>query len=143
MSVKLEEQLCFEVYKAASHFNKLYTRALAPFDLTYSQYLVLMTLWDEEALMTKAVGEKLGLGIGTLNPIVSKLEKRGWVIKEASPVDKRVTLIALSVYGKAQKQKIEEAILQQLQSCTDLLALEPNIRHHLRAMNDFFEKYYK
>ncbi|EIM08247.1 transcriptional regulatory protein [Planococcus antarcticus DSM 14505] len=66
---KLEQQLCFEVYKASSNFSKMYVKALESFNLTFSQYLVLLVLWEEDKLLTKKIGVRLGLGTGTLTPL--------------------------------------------------------------------------
>ncbi|MEE1131213.1 MAG: MarR family transcriptional regulator [Caryophanon sp.] len=141
ISAKLDEQLCFEVYRAASHFNKLYTHVLAPFQLTYSQYLVLLALWEQDDVMTKDIGERLNLGIGTLNPILSKLLKRGWIEKTVSPVDKRATIISLTDYAKDQQPNIEKAILAQLEECGYLMEEGRALRQQLHELNEFFEHF--
>ena len=78
---KLDSQLCFEVYRAANQFTKLYAKALQPFQLTYPQYLVLLILWDQDEQTSSTIGQRLGLGIGTLNPVLKKLIEKGWLTK--------------------------------------------------------------
>ena len=91
----LEDQLCFEVYRAANDFSRMYNRALKEFRLTFPQYLVLLVLWDDNRILIKHIGERLGMGIGTLNPILNRLEKQGWLTKEPSLLDKRAIIVAL------------------------------------------------
>lgn len=131
------------MYKTASYFNKLYTQALAPFQLTYSQYLVLMVLWEKDGVITKEIGEKLGLGIGTLNPILSKLQQRGWIEKATSPNDKRATIISLTPNAVEQQAAIEQSICDEILRCSDLLKLEKDVHDNLRTLNNCFAKYYK
>ncbi|MDB6352326.1 MarR family transcriptional regulator [Trichococcus sp. K1Tr] len=113
----LEDQLCFEVYRAANGFGKMYNRALKDFHLTFPQYLVLLALWDEDNTLIKHIGERLGMGIGTLNPILNRLEKQGWLTKEPSLLDKRATIVSLSEKGVTSKKAINLAILSEVNAC--------------------------
>lgn len=113
----LEDQLCFEVYRAANDFGKMYNRALKDFHLTFPQYLVLLVLWDDNHILIKHIGERLGMGIGTLNPILNRLEKQGWLIKEPSLQDKRATIVSLSEKAVTSKKAIHFAILSEVKSC--------------------------
>ncbi len=113
----LEDQLCFEVYRAANGFTRMYNRALKEFRLTFSQYLVLLALWDGDGILIKQIGERLGMGIGTLNPILNRLEKQGWLSKEPSPLDKRAMLVSLNEKAITSKQAIHSAILSEVNSC--------------------------
>ncbi|WP_320164817.1 MarR family transcriptional regulator [uncultured Trichococcus sp.] len=113
----LEDQLCFEVYRAANSFGKMYNRALKDFQLTFPQYLVLLALWDDDNILIKHIGERLGMGIGTLNPILNRLEKQGWLTKEPSLLDKRATIISLSEKGVNSKKAIHFAILSEVNAC--------------------------
>lgn len=142
MEAKLDEQLCFEVYRAASHFNKLYTHVLAPFELTYSQYLVLLALWENDHVMTKQIGERLNVGIGTLNPIISKLCERGWIQKNSSPTDKRATIISLTQYAKEQRVQVEQAVMTQIKACDYLMEEGQGLREQLKQLNTFFQHFY-
>lgn len=113
----LDDQLCFEVYRAANGFGKMYNRALRAFHLTFPQYLVLLALWDEDHILIKHIGERLGMGIGTLNPVLNRLEKQGWLTKESSLVDKRATIVSLSEKGIHSKRAIHLAVLGEVNAC--------------------------
>lgn len=113
----LENQLCFTIYQTASEFNKLYTEALQPFGITYPQYLVLLALWEHNAVTVKELGEILNLGTGTLTPMVKRMEANGWVKKERSTTDERNVWITLQPKAVEQKQAITEKITKEVQSC--------------------------
>lgn len=113
----LEDQLCFEVYRAANSYGKMYNRALKDFRLTFPQYLVLLALWDDDNVLIKHIGERLGMGIGTLNPILNRLEKQGWLTKQPSLSDKRATVVSLSEKGTTSKKAIHLAILTEVNAC--------------------------
>ena len=139
-SVKLENQLCFEVYKASSNFAKLYAKTLEPYQLTFPQYLVLLALWEKDNLLVKELGERLELGIGTLNPIINRLIERGWVNKRQSKKDKRAFLISLTEKARKAEQPIAEAVLQKITSC-NFLELDPMLlMSQLKELNAFLTK---
>lgn len=138
---KLEQQLCFEVYKASSNFTKMYARVLEPFELTFTQYLVLLVLWEDDRLMAKEIGARLGLGIGTLNPIISRMTAGGWISKEQSAEDKRATVISLTEKAKQNHDPIEEAVAEKLISCNfmeDVNAI--TLMKNLKELNAFFKE---
>lgn len=114
---RLDEQLCFRLYRASSGINKMYARALHTFKLTFPQYLVLLALWDSDGVAITDIGIRTGMGIGTLNPILKRMEQHGWVQKKPHPTDKRTMLIFLSAQAKQAKQAINRAILKQLEGC--------------------------
>lgn len=137
MRQKLEQQLCFEVYKAANQFTKLYAKTLQPFGLTYPQYIVLLALADEDSQTTSSLCQKLGLGIGTLNPVLQKLVEKGLLKKEPSPKDKRASYFSLTEAAKALQPTIEQAIIDKL-FCFDFLPAEgPELKERLRQLNEF------
>lgn len=137
MGQSLEHQLCFEVYKAANQFTKLYAKTLQPFDLTYTQYLVLLALWEKDNQTTSSLCETLNLGIGTLNPVLQKLVQKGWIKKIPSPIDKRAANFSLTSMAKEEKPKIEQSIINKL-FCFDFLPNEgPIIKEKLKQLNEF------
>lgn len=113
----LENQLCFAVYEAGSQFNKLYTKALDSFGLTYPQYLVLLALWEKDGLSAKELGEKLNLGTGTLTPMIKRMEANSWVIRERSSSDERKVCISLQSKALAEKEAIVQKIAHELKLC--------------------------
>lgn len=123
----LDEQLCFRLYRASSSIGKLYAQALMPVGLTFSQYLVLLALWDEDGVATSDIGKRTGMGIGSLNPILKRLTENGWVARQAHKTDKRTVLIFLTDHARKQKTVINQLILTHLAACNfedmDLLEL--------------------
>ncbi|ALC87477.1 MULTISPECIES: MarR family winged helix-turn-helix transcriptional regulator [Bacillaceae] len=136
-SSKLDQQLCFEVYKASSNFSKLYARTLEPFQLTFTQYLVLLALWEEDYLLTKDIGNRLGLGIGTLNPIINRMIDSGWLHKIQCDKDKRAFIISLTEKAKREKKPIEKAIMDKIISCNFLDINTQTLMSNLKGLNNF------
>ena len=101
---RLDEQLCFRLYRASSGIGKLYAQALIPFELTFSQYLVLLALWDSDGVAISDIGARTGMGIGTLNPILKRMTENGWVRRQTHDSDKRTMLIFLQ--KKHQNKKL-------------------------------------
>ena len=78
-SLKLDNQLCFPLYAAARNVVKKYTPFLEKIDLTYTQYIVMMVLWEHRTISARDLGKKLFLDSGTLTPVLKSLEKKGFV----------------------------------------------------------------
>ena len=139
---QLDEQLCFRLYRASNGINKMYGRALKIFQLTFPQYLVLLALWDNDGLPITTIGSRVGMGIGTLNPILKRMTEHDWIEKKQHPTDKRTMLIFLSAKAKATKQQINQAILKELTSCDfegmdlpELMAQLTNLQNRLDTIN--------
>ena len=99
-SLKLEDQLCFSIYAAQHAFNRFYKPLLGPLGLTYPQYLVLLTLWEEDGLPVRAIGERLALDSGTLTPLLRRMEGAGLVSRQRDTVDERLVRIQLTAKGR-------------------------------------------
>lgn len=138
--LKLEQQLCFEVYKASSNFTKMYAKVLEPFHLTFPQYLVLLVLWEDDHLVMKDIGARLGLGTGTLNPIINRMIDQGRLTKEQSPDDKRAWIISLTEKAINEHAPISQAIYDKLISCNfhDVNAMA--LMKNLKGLNAFFDE---
>ncbi len=85
-----------------------YTPYLSPLGLTYTQYVVLMVLWEEESVNVGQLGSILHLDAGTLTPLLKRLEKAGYVTRERSREDERVTIISITPEGNALKEKCRD-----------------------------------
>lgn len=110
---QLEEQLCFSLQTASKQFNRMYAKALKPFQLTYPQYLVLLVLWEYSDQRISDIGEKLALDTGTLTPMLKRMEKNGYVNRNRLPEDERIVIISLS--DKAIQ--LETEIYDQVEGC--------------------------
>jgi len=104
MSQKLDHQLCFLLYANSRSIIKLYKPLLDPHNLTYTQYITLLALWDKDGDTMKELGERLYLDSGTLTPVIKKLETRGYVKKVRSNLDERRVTISLTESGKDMKK---------------------------------------
>ena len=109
-NMKLANQVCFSAYNVSRLFAKLYEKELKSFGLTYSQYLVLLSLWEENPQTLHSIGHKLDLSSNTLTPLLKRLEQSGWVTRQKSDQDKRQLIVSLTQKGKDQKQPIYDAI---------------------------------
>ncbi len=103
--LKIENQLCFPLYAAGKEITRKYQPFLEPLDLTYTQYIVMMVLWENEELNVKELGKKLYLDSGTLTPLLKKLEAKGYCQRKRSKVDERVMNVSLTEEGKKLKDK--------------------------------------
>ena len=97
----LQNQLCFPLYAAARKIISDYPPALKPLGLTYTQYLVMLVLWEEDEASVGRLCARLHLDSGTLTPLLKKLEEAGRVRRRRSPEDERVVLVSLTEQGRA------------------------------------------
>ena len=97
--LKLENQLCFPLYAASRAIIRQYTPYLSRLDLTYTQYIALMALWQEGTLSVKELGKRLYLDSGTLTPLLKAMEQKGLVQRQRSETDERSVLVTLTEKG--------------------------------------------
>ena len=118
-AMKLNNQLCFPLYAAARSVTNLYTPWLKPLGLTYTQYIVLLVLWEHDGISVSEIGEKLMLDNGTLSPLLKKMEQAGWVERRRSTEDDRVVIITLTEAGRALRERAKE-VPGKVATCIDL-----------------------
>ncbi|BAC97150.1 transcriptional regulator [Vibrio vulnificus YJ016] len=104
----LENQICFPLYSAANAVIRAYRPLLEALDLTYSQYLVLLVLWQQNGINVKDLGAKLHLDSGTLTPLLKRLEAKGIVERRRGQTDERVRELFLTEAGRALKQQAQQ-----------------------------------
>ena len=80
--LKLCKQLCFPLYAAAKEAVKQYHPLLKQLDLTYTQYITMLVLWEKKEITVKDLGERLYLDSGTLTPLLKKLEGKGYLVQD-------------------------------------------------------------
>ena len=103
--LKLENQLCFPLYAAAKEVVRKYKPVLDELDLTYTQYITMMVLWEKEELNVKELGSILYLDSGTLTPLLKKLEAKGYISRTRCKEDERNLIIQITEKGEALKEK--------------------------------------
>lgn len=118
-SLKLDNQLCFPLYAAARNVVKKYTPFLEKIDLTYTQYIVMMVLWEHRTISARDLGKKLFLDSGTLTPVLKSLEKKGFVKRSRSTEDERVLLVTVTPEGIALRDRAV-VVPQQIADCIRL-----------------------
>lgn len=97
--LKLDNQLCFPLYATAKEVVRRYGPLLDELDITYTQYIALMALWEHNGISVKALGEKLFLDSGTLTPLLKKMESRGLLSRTRDPSDERSVRVTLTEEG--------------------------------------------
>ena len=103
--LKLENQLCFPLYAASKEITRHYAPYLEPLDLTYTQYIVMLGMWEERKISVKQLGERLYLDSGTLTPVLKKLEQKGFIKRQRDTGDERVLIVTVTDEGMALRDK--------------------------------------
>ena len=106
--LKLDNQLCFSLYALSREVIKLYNPLLDKYNLTYTQYIAMLVMWEEEKIIFKELGKRLHLDSGTLTPVIKKLESMELVTKYRNKEDDRVVTVELTEKGKLLKEDIIE-----------------------------------
>ena len=111
---KLSDFLCFAIYSANLALNKAYKPLLEELGLTYTQYIAIIALWEEDEQTVSSLGEKLFLESNTLTPILKKLEAMGYVRRRRDSEDERQVRVALTEAGHRLRQSaIGRGVIEQ------------------------------
>lgn len=104
-ALKLQNQLCFPMYACSREIIRLYKPYLDGLDLTYTQYISMMVLWEKKSATVKELGEALYLDSGTLTPLLKKLEAKGLLTRRRSTEDERNLVVSITEKGEQMKEK--------------------------------------
>ncbi len=115
----LANQLCFPLYACSKEIIRKYKPYLDELDLTYTQYITMMVMWEKEKVNVKTLGENLFLDSGTLTPVLKKLESKGYIRRERSSHDERNLEVTITEKGK-ELRKDAASIRPHIASCVDL-----------------------
>ena len=129
-ALKLENQLCFPLYAASRDVIKQYKPMLDKLDLTYTQYIVMMVLWERQQITTKEMGKMLHLDSGTLTPLLKKMETKGLVHRKRSEFDERNLTVTITNKGMQLREEAVD-IPAQMVKCNALDAEEFAILYKL------------
>ncbi|MBN2794210.1 MAG: MarR family transcriptional regulator [Clostridia bacterium] len=135
--LKLDNQLCFQLYTANRLMTRLYKPLLDPYQLTYPQYLVLLVLFETDNISVKDLGEKLYLDSGTLTPVLKRMESCGFIERVRSKDDERKLEIALTFLGKNLEAQLLEVPLKLCQKYTMPLEEAIKLRETLKKLNQW------
>lgn len=103
-SLKLENQLCFPLYACSKEVIRRYKPILDKLDLTYTQYITMMVLWEYGSINVKKLGDMLFLDSGTLTPVLKKLESKEYISRDRDNNDERNVIISITKKGKKLKE---------------------------------------
>ena len=141
---RLDHQLCFALYSSSLVMTKLYKPVLSALGLTYPQYLVLLVLWETDAVSVSDLGTRLFLDSGTLTPLLKRMETAGWLTRLRAVDDERRVIVSLTTAGRALRRKAQHVPnevacaagceLDELADLTRRLqALRANVSRHVET----------
>lgn len=118
-ALKLDNQLCFPLYACAKEIVKRYKPFLDELELTYTQYIAMMVLWEEKSINVKDLGKRLYLDSGTLTPVLKRLEQKNFVTRQRDSRDERSLIVSVTKDGEKLKEKAVE-IPHKMAGCVAL-----------------------
>ena len=118
-TIKLDNQLCFPLYACAKEVVRQYRKPLEPLNLTYTQYIVMMVLWEFGSMTEGELGKKVRLDSGTLAPLLKRLEKQGLINRTRPENNERKLYLSLTDQGEALKEKAV-SVPQMMDGCIPL-----------------------
>ncbi len=128
--LKLKNQLCFPLYACAKEVVRKYKPFLDDIDLTYTQYITMMVLWEKKEINVKELGKHLYLDSGTLTPVLKKLESKGYITRARSKNDERNLEIHITDEGMNVREKAID-IPDKIGSCVRLEPEEAMELYHI------------
>ena len=141
--LKLERQLCFRLYTASRLTTQAYEPFLKQLGITYTQYLVLLVLWEKDDQPINDIGKTLLLGINTISPLIKRMESQGLVPRHNSDTDKRQQLVYLTQKGKEMKEKAAkipgymlDAMNENNVDAEELLKLIPVLDDYIQKLKE-------
>jgi MarR family transcriptional regulator, organic hydroperoxide resistance regulator len=131
----LDNQFCFTLYAASRKVIQLYGPMLKKLDLTYTQYITMLVLWQYPSLPVKDLGRHLMLDTGTLTPLLKKMEGKGLIHRTRSNIDERVVMIELTEKGVAMRadalQFLPSLLCSAQLNSSDLIKLRDQLKEML------------
>lgn len=118
-ALKIENQICFPLYAASREVIKQYTPLLDDLNLTYTQYITMLVLWEYGEMNVKELGRRLLLDSGTLTPLLKKLEIKGLLTRKRSAQDERSLIVRLTPAGEALRERAVQ-VPEKMASCVKL-----------------------
>lgn len=140
---RLEDQLCFPLYACAKEVVRQYREPLEALNLTYTQYLVMMVLWEHGGMTEGELGRKVHLNSGTLAPLLKRLDKAGYIHRTRPDNNERKLFLSLTEEGEKLREKARQ-VPGQMQGCIplseeELLILRDLLKRALAGMDGCLE----
>ena len=118
-ALKLRNQICFPLYACSKEIVKAYKPYLDELDLTYTQYITMMVMWEHKELRVKEIGKCLFLDSSTLTPLLKRLEEKGYVVRKRSAQDERDLIVTLTDSGEALKERAV-TVPERMSACVEM-----------------------
>ena len=128
--LRLDSQLCFPLYACSKEIIRRYKPYLDKLDLTYTQYITMMVLWEHSDINVKELGKCLYLDSGTLTPVLKKLESKGYLLRSRSRTDERNLTVSITEEGKRLQDRALE-VPAHMACCVDLSEEEAGLLYNL------------
>ena len=119
-ALKIEGQLCFPLYACSREIIKKYKPFLDEMDMTYTQYIAMLVLWEKKHLTVKELGDCLYLDSGTLTPLLKKMEAKGLITRKRSDRDERSLIVSLTEKGESLRDKAVNIPYEVAKICKSL-----------------------
>lgn len=139
-NLKIENQICFPLYACAKEVTRRYKPLLDKLDLTYTQYIVMMVMWEYKKMNVKELGEKVYLDSGTLTPLLLKLEAKGYISRTKDRDDARNLILKVTNKGLDLREKAKQ-VPQKMSKCVKLSVEEAKVLYKtLYKILDYFKE---
>ena len=106
----LDNHLCFALYAASNHMPRIFVPFLKKLGVTYPQYLVLVALWERDSQGVGDLATTLGMDLGTLSPMLKRIEKKGLVSRRRDPADERRVFVSLTPKGVGLRKRTQQML---------------------------------
>ncbi len=137
---QLDNQLCFRLYSASRLLTQAYHPLLAPYGLTYPQYLVMLVLWEQDSQKVNDIAKRLLLETNTVTPLLKRMEQEGLVRRSKSAEDARQVLVQLTPKGREMEKELSD-IPMRVAGAVSCASLTPKTVPQLfRMLDDMIEK---
>lgn len=139
-ALRLSDQLCFPLYACAKEVVRQYRKPLEKLNLTYTQYIVMMVLWEQGGMTEGQLGNIVRLDSGTLTPLLKRLERQGLIERTRPEGNERKLYLSLTEQGLALEEKAQE-VPAAMEGCVrlseeELLQLRSLLNKALLAMEE-------
>ena len=133
--IRLDDQLCFKIYTLSRLVVQGYEPLFKKTGITYTQYLVLLVLWERDEQPVNNIATRLLLGINTISPLIKRMEKSGFVSRHGSTTDKRKQIVFLTEKGR----QLETVVAQARSEIMQCLARNETIADTMHTMGPMLD----
>ena len=135
LPLQLDNEMGFTLYACSKELiRKYYTPVLERLELTYTAYLAMLALWEQDGVRVSDLGKRLYLDSGTLTPLLKKMEKQGFVERRRSEEDERTVRIFLTAQGRALRERAKPLLATLRHTLPDAPALFTQLKNLLRGL---------